>query len=442
MIYMAEDDIYGNKSKYEKLVEGLDKLSTPLDKANDNHKSKYYCRNKVNLEYFRRLFRVFDSRDTSYVRRNRLLNTFKLIVHCTDKDLKGLTRDDIGDIIAFMHKNYDSPKSKSDFIRDLKYLWKTLFPEIDDRGRVDETVIPYVVRHLSAKIDKSREKRRDDRLTYEEIEKIVAYFSSDPRMQLFLMLSVESLSRPQELLYTRLKDIDMHDNYAKINISEHGKEGIGFLQCIDSFPYLQEWLRKHPTQKDKNSFLFINIGRKGFGSQMSPFNLNRMLRLACKDLGINKPITAYSLKRNGVTLRRLRGDSDVEIQHIARWTSTKQLKIYDKSDQEDALRLSLVKKGMLQDDRYKQYEPKTKTCIFCGAVNGFTSESCSNCKRPLDRRKVEEEFRNYEQMKKDMAAMEQRLKQESQQPLEMQRFASVLARLESEIAQLKAQAKS
>ena len=72
--------------------------------------------------------------------------------------------------------------------------------------------------------------------------------------------------------------------------------------------------------------------------QMKPKNVNKMIRKACKDLQIDKPITCYSLKRNGVTMRRLRGESDVEIQHAARWTSTKQLKTYDLSSQDEAFK--------------------------------------------------------------------------------------------------------
>lgn len=79
---------------------------------------------------------------------------------------------------------------------------------------------------------------RGDKLTFFEFERIVSYFSRDPIMQCYLMLAMESLGRPQEILFTKLKDVEICDNYAKVNISEHGKEGCGLLQCIDSYPYL------------------------------------------------------------------------------------------------------------------------------------------------------------------------------------------------------------
>jgi len=331
----------------------------------------------------------------------------------TKKDLKDCDRADINKIVAFMHTKYQSTESKRNFIREIKYVWRTLFPEKDSQGREDETITPYPVRHLTAKIDKSKEKLKKDKLTVEEFERIVQYFDSDPRMQVYLTLALESLGRPQELLYTKISDLEIHDDYAKIWISEHGKEGCGFLQCIDSFPYLIKWLKEHPLRNNKNSYIFINNGCKKHGKQLTPWNINKQLKKACQRLKIDKPITCYSLKRNGVTFRRLRGDSDTQIQHAARWTSTRQLKRYDMSDQEDAMKIELIKRGKLdsKDKKLKKYAPKTKTCI-CGKVNGFTEEFCSNCSRPLDRERIEEI-----EKKKELNAIQEFMSQPQMQDL-------------------------
>ena len=57
-----------------------------------------------------------------------------------------------------MHSVYPSKKSKEDFIRDIKYLWKQLFPEKDEKGRIDESLIPYTVRYISNRIEKAKAK--------------------------------------------------------------------------------------------------------------------------------------------------------------------------------------------------------------------------------------------------------------------------------------------
>jgi integrase len=390
---MAEDDIYGSKGRYEQFKSNLTLFTIPPSERKLRH--KYYCRNPENLKYFKMLFMHFEAKDLSFIRRLRILQTFKFVVYHTTKNLKNFNRKDIDKILARMHVTHKSSTSKETFIKDLKHVWKILFPDTDEKGRPDETIVPYTVRHISGKIDKSRQKLRSDKLTWEEFEQIVDYFSNDPRIQLYLTLSLESLVRPQELLYVRLENVERYDSYAKVLISEHGKEGTGLLQCIDSYPYLIKWLDQHPQKNNGKAFLFVNTGNTNTLKQLKPSNINKMIRKACKDLKINKPITCYSLKRNGVTMRRLRGESDMEIQHAARWTSTKQLKTYDLSSQDEAFKLALEKRGLIKQDKYSENGLKAKICFFCKEKAGFSEINCPKCKRPLDRDTV------LEQQKKD-----------------------------------------
>lgn len=351
---MSEDDIYGSRERYELFMASLGEvIKKPTDK-----RAKYYCKNPENIKYFKKLGAHFDVKDLSYVRRLRVMHVLKFITFVIDKDLGVCDREDINKVVTHAHKTHKTPNSKRDIIKDLKCIWRILFPEKDSQSKVDETLTPYAVRHLSRKVDKSKEKLRNDRLTPEEFYKILTYFSKEPKMQAYLMLALESLGRPQEILFTKIRDYEFHDNFAKVWISEHGKEGCGFLQCIDSYPYVIEWYNKHP------------------------------LKSACKALGINKSITCYSLKRNGVTFRRLRGDSDTEIQHAARWTSTKQLQIYDMSTQQDAFNMELRKRGKLIENEKESIDSSVKVCTFCSLMNQTVDEAkfvnadygvCSRC---------------------------------------------------------------
>ena len=216
---MAENDIYKNKEKYETFISNLDRL---LEKPKAQSKTRYYCKNHKNLKYFERLIKHFEVKDLSYICRLRVFGVLKVICTVIDKDLKECERKDIDDLVAFAHTRYNTRESKRDFIKDLKCVWRVLFPEKDHLGRIDETLTPYVVRHISRKIDKSKEKMRNDRFSFEEFKQIVDYFEKDARLQAYLTLAFESLGRPQELLYTKVKDYHFYDNYARVWISEHG----------------------------------------------------------------------------------------------------------------------------------------------------------------------------------------------------------------------------
>lgn len=412
---MVENDIYDSETKYRRFLANLDSYLKPphLVKRHHNSRRKYWIKNKANKKYFLRLGKKFESRDISYIRRIRLFRVFMIVCYVTKKDLKDLKkREKIDEIVAFAHKVNKSVKSKRDFAIDIKFLWKLLFPEKDEKGRPDETQVPYVVRHLSGKVDKSKEKLRGDKFSLDEFERLIQGFGDDPRMQALLTVSFESLGRPQELLARKIRDVELHDGYAKIYISEHGKEGTGFLRVIDSYFYLTKWLNTHPLKKDKNAYLFINTGRVNRYQQLKPMAANKLIRDRCKKLDIDKPITMYSLKRNAVTMMRLTGQSDLDIQHRARWKSTKQLHTYDLSGQEESFKIELIKRGIIKSDdkKHNQYKPTTKLCAFCGATNGLAETMCYNCNRPLDREAIDKEINERDNQIKSLQQQIQELR--------------------------------
>lgn len=396
---MAQNDIYNNEKKYKKYKEKLKYYVIPPEKRTDRGSriSKYYIKYKDNIKYFFNLITMFESRDTSYVRRVRLLDTLKMVCFVKEKDLGTLGRGDMDEIMAFMHGVYASPKSKEKFVSDLVYVWRLLFPERDQMGRIDDTIKPYPVRHLKRGQDVSRVKLRKDRLTFEEYKRIVEYFNSDAQIQFFIALETESLRRPQETLYRRIGDVKLYDNYAKIVISDHGKEGPGLMQCIDSYPYLLKWLKQHPFAEDKTAYLFTRKGRDR-SKPLTPVMVNKELRKACTALGIDKPITCYSLKRNGVTFRRMRGEPGMEIQHAAGWTSIRQLKTYDMTDQEDAFKAKLERRGLLKDDEFADQKTDFRVCPFCGAQNGFTDKICRKCSHIIDQKEIKKQLHKEERL--------------------------------------------
>nr|MBI4156761.1 site-specific integrase [Candidatus Woesearchaeota archaeon] len=427
---MAENDIYNNKERYEKFIS---KLEEYLKESIKDHRRKYWIKNKDNLIYFRQLHKFFESKDNSYIRRLRLFRTLLMVSHVTNKDFSHCNREDMNNILAFSHKVNKSPKSKEDFVKDLKYLWKTLFPVKDKEGNIEDGKCPSSVSHLKAKQDKSKEKARNDRLTFEEYEKLVNYFNNNSKMQFLITLIVESLGRPQEVLYTKISNIYDKEDYATILVSEHGKEGTKELWCIDSYPYLKKYLIDHPYANYEDSYLFISNGKKDI--QLKPKNASKMLKQACKKLEINKNITLYSLKRNGVTWALLRGDSEVEIMHRAGWSSTKQLQTYNLSERNDSLKKQLAKKGLLKDTKensnYKNLFPETKECI-CGHMNGFSEKHCFKCKRILDRTKVmkKQEAKNeIFSMFFDKDFIRSKLKEFKEDPKKIEKLVSVLETL-------------
>jgi len=395
---MAQNDIYGNKERYERYVYNIAEYCKPFKdrkilnaktlKQGQKNQFKYTIRNKDNIKHFKRLFDKFESQDLSYIRRNRLTITLLLVCDTLDIDLMKAGREDIDKVIARFRKEYNST-SQGKAIEDLKKIWKTILPDNDEKGRPDETLSPYVVRHVSSKIDRSRQTLKDNTPTFEEAEQILNYFNNEPRIQAYLSLIYFSYARPQEVSYLKFDNINLYDNFAKVYVSEHGKEGVKLVQVIDAFPYVAKWYSLHPYKK---GYFFVNTGRNYKSIILSPINVNKFLRTALKRLNIKKKISCYSFKRGGITNDYLAGADEVEIQKRAGWTSVKMLHSYDMSGQEEAFKVSLMKRGLLAvDDKHSHLKPKSKSCFFCKTINALTAGVCSKCDRPLDREKIKQE---------------------------------------------------
>jgi len=104
---MAEDDIYGSKSKYENFVKNLSKV---LIKPKNG---VYYCKNKKNVKYFKKLSGCFEAKDLSYIRRNKVFYNLRIITFATNKDLKDCGRDEVNKIADYLGWKIVTEKKES-----------------------------------------------------------------------------------------------------------------------------------------------------------------------------------------------------------------------------------------------------------------------------------------------------------------------------------------
>jgi len=414
---MAENDIYNSEQHWKTIVK---KIKCRAYLKEDN-KTRYYIKNKDNLKYFNKLIKEFEAKDISFIRRIAHFKALRKVCYFTTNDIKKLTRDNVTDMIAELNKVHKSINSRRDFVNYNKYIWKILFPEPDNKGRPDDTVIPYAWR-IKVHNDKSKQKKREDKLTDTEYIKIMKALNRDPRMQLFTSLHFSNLARPQEICFIDLDDVEIFDNYARIKISKHGKEGTKELQLVDNYFYLVQWLDKHPSwpHKKKGTPLFITLGNNSKHNRLTPKHSNKIIKNVLKELGIDKHITNYSFKRNGVTSRYKKGEAGQTIQKIAGWSSTAQLKTYDLSEQEEFFENELIEKGILKPkDKTKKAKVNYKVCAFCNEINPMSNDICSQCRRPLNR----------EDIMKQEAKKEKQIMELQQQMAQLQKATAVLLKL-------------
>jgi len=52
---MAKNDIYNSERKYEHFKKNIDEFVLKPERRNSPYKGKYYCKNKDNIKYFKKL---------------------------------------------------------------------------------------------------------------------------------------------------------------------------------------------------------------------------------------------------------------------------------------------------------------------------------------------------------------------------------------------------
>ena len=399
---MADNDIYNSKKQYETALRKFKDgsyLKPPTRKTD-----LYYIVNPKNLKYFEQLIKEFDFRDLSYMRRNGFFKVLKRTAYYIKKDLKDVTREDVKELIGTVNKKLN-PTTMRDYVDKNKFIWKTLFPEKDSKGRALDDVVPHPWR-FKFKIDKSRKKDREDKFTDTEYMKLQKSMGKNPMYQLWFSMIYNNLARPQELCYIDTSNVEIKDNYARVRISQHGKEGTKTLQLVDNYYYLLRWLEIHPLYDSKHPDkkgipLFVTQSNYAKNQRLTPKAANKYVQSKLKELGINKRLTNYSFKRNGVTHKYISGEPAQNIQKIANWTSTDQLKIYDLSEQEEFLQKELEDKGIIKTGS-KQKKVSYKVCSFCNAINTVSATKCSKCQRSLDREQILKEEANKDKKLEDM----------------------------------------
>lgn len=79
-------------------------------------------------------------------------------------------------------------------------------------------------------------------------------------------------ARPHKILNLKIKDIvfktvDGGKQYAEVLVN--GKTGSRHIPLIQSIPYIKEWISNHPSRNNSNSPLFVGLGRRSMGRQLT-----------------------------------------------------------------------------------------------------------------------------------------------------------------------------
>jgi integrase len=94
---------------------------------------------------------------------------------------------------------------------------------------------------------------------------------TNKRDRCYHTMSGDLSARPHEILSLKIKDV-IFKSTGKIQYAEvlvNGKTGTRPIPLIQSIPYVKDWLSNHPSKNNPNSPLFIGLGRRNLGRQLT-----------------------------------------------------------------------------------------------------------------------------------------------------------------------------
>jgi integrase/recombinase XerD len=261
-------------------------------------------------------------------------------------------------------------------------------------------------------------------------------------------------ARNHEVTLLKIKHIRLKERYGEGEVPHEAKTGGGPVLLTCSFPYVRDWLNKHPFRNEPNARLICNIitgapvNPEAMWTMMKQLRLRiiRMLeaggtiindgekeKLSC--LLKTKKWNPYCIRHSSITF-----DSDYLTEYAlkkkVRWSmNSRQGSRYIKRRMgNDLKRQILIQNGVLIEEEI-QKKPSVMLCGRCSSVNALDNKYCYKCSYPLvpsafDEIKAAEDLKIQalrKEFEKDMESLEKKIEKDMES-----KFQQIVARIDIE----------
>ncbi len=224
----------------------------------------------------------------------------KLLRHCVimAEQVGGLadaleSRDAAEEIVVWINRERGVPEYSEETNQDyrvaLRIFGKRTLKMADDE--VPDS-LAWVPTGTSNSYDPSPS--RSDMLDWEEAKRMAVEGTTNSRDKALITVAHELGPRGEEMHEVRMGQVNDADH--GIQISLDGKQGEHSVTLINSVPYLQQWLSKHPAPDDDKAFLWCNLDDPHDNASYQTF-LGRF-KEAGRRADIDKPVTPTNFRKS------------------------------------------------------------------------------------------------------------------------------------------------
>jgi len=276
--------------------------------------------------------------------------------------------------------------------------------------------------------------RRDltpkDMIRWQEGLKLAAETNSI-QLKAVVLTMLDGGFRPSEFVDLNFGDITIKKNFgiAHVRKGKTGKRDVILFKCM---PYLQRWLKEHPTKKDGDPLWIIefkNMSHKRRkdvqDKRYSYFALRKRLKYLFKRAGVNKPCDFYSFRHSAAYLAKM-DNTNPELaarkfgHSLEYYTET-----YARLDAEDDIKRFGKQYGLLKKKEQEEHNPIT--CPRCNHINDPGSIDCEQCNSALTLGRALDKNKDIDKMKEQMAELlTQQIKMQKNQSEEIKRLKEAI----------------
>ena len=184
------------------------------------------------------------SEGLSVQRINRYISDLFKYNKILNKPFDEATKEDLRKVVADLNQTEYADETKKCFKIMLRKLYRFL------RGIEEKGVYPDEVKWISIAIPSNHKKLPEELLTEDEVKRIIEK-CDNLRDKTLISCLYESGCRVGEIGTMKIKHVSFEQYGARLTVN--GKTGMRKILIVNSTPYLQEWINRHPYN-DKENF--------------------------------------------------------------------------------------------------------------------------------------------------------------------------------------------
>jgi integrase/recombinase XerD len=236
-------------------------------------------------------------------------------------------------------------------------------------------------------------------------------------------------ARPHEILSLKIKDIVFKavDKYQYAEVLVNGKTGTRHIPLIQSIPYIKDWLSNHPSRNNPKSPLFVGLGRRSMGRQLTVNGLYNIYKdykeeffpRLLEDTTVSnedkskinallaKPFNPYIRRHSALTEKSVKLKFNTLNQH-AGWSmnsnmAQKYIHYFGNESSESLLEAYGIVKDKIPIDTLNP-----KMCPNCNEGNVQDAKFCSKCRMVLTYDAYNETVESQKEKEDKLNVMEER----------------------------------